>query len=500
MRRWLEPGALLLGLGIFIAIACAIAQSRLLWYDEIFTRQVLEQGSWSRIMAALRRGLDLQPPLFFLVTGWTRPLGGDEIGLRIPAMLGFAAAGFSLYLIARRWFSQGYAVAALLAPCILWFNPLAVEARPYGLELGCAGLALLGWTYRDRQPFAKTIYLLGVLGAALIHYYGFLVAVPFGAAAAWTLMRRRRWDVWTIAGCVGAFLPDLWNYSLIRSGIAFYKQGAWNAPSGSKLLFSSYGWAVAALGAVFVASRWFAPPEKTQPQGNPSGEDLVCWAAFCAVPVVALGVAKVVSGMIAPRYVSMYSLGYGLLFVFLLARCANGARSLGYAAAGAASIAFLILAGSELQTAGRQRAEVLSNCASFADLLDRSAYRQSTLLIGDWTIAMQAAFYCPAIRDRMVFPADPERSLRYLGNDTAHKGLLHLRGSFPLHVEPLEELVHRSRHELLVFEVGQSFLKRYFTDEAEFAGRVHLLDEGATFSVYAVDPAPASAAARREMP
>ncbi len=507
---WCELGLLLLGLGVFVALACTIAQTRLLWYDEIFTRQVLAQGSWSRIVAGLRRGLDLQPPAFFLVTSWTSPLGEEEVGLRLPAILGFAFSGLCLYIIARRWLSQSYAVGAMMAPWILWFNPLGVEARPYGLEWGFAGLALLGWTYRDRKPLAgRTAYLAGIMGAALVHYYGFLVAVPFGVAAAWTAVRSRRLDLWTVAGCVCAVLPDMWNYPLIRAGMAFYKEGAWNAPSGSELLLSPYGGALAVLAVVLLAnlrlkSSWKFNAKELPPEGlpglPPSGENLACWAGFCAIPIAGLVLAMTVSGMIAARYVSMYSLGYGLLLAYLLARISAGSRWPGYAAAGAAAIAFLTIAKVQQQTAEAERTGVLSNCSNFEEILDRPSYRKSHLLIGDWADAMQLDFYCPALQQRIVFPGDPERSLKYLGNDTAHKGLLHLRGSFPLDIEPLDAFVHQEQNQLLVYHSSKSFLKEYFTDEPGFAGRLHLLQEGRGFALYAVDPSPATGAARREMP
>jgi Na+-transporting NADH:ubiquinone oxidoreductase subunit NqrB len=107
--RWtrLEMGVLLLAVALFSTVSWAIAQIRLLWYDEIYTRQVALLGSWNRIVTALHHGMDLQPPLFYFLTAWTRNIGDKEVGLRLPAMLGFTFAGFSLYGIARRWCSPG---------------------------------------------------------------------------------------------------------------------------------------------------------------------------------------------------------------------------------------------------------------------------------------------------------------------------------------------------------------------------------------------------------
>jgi hypothetical protein len=501
--RWFEPCALLLGLTLFLALACTIAHTRLLWYDEIFTRQVLGQGSWSKILAGLRRGLDQQPLVFFLLTAWTRPIGGEEVGLRLPAMLGFAFAGLSMYAIARRWLSQGYAIAAMTVPWIGWFNPLGVEARPYGLVIGFVSLALLGWTYRDLKPLAgRTAYIVGVLGAAAVHYYGFLVALPFGVAAAWTAVRTRRWDVWTILGCGCSFLPNLWTLSIIRDAIALYKGGAWNPPSWSKLLLSSYGWALAGLAAVFLASRnWKRQAGSLRdgpPDVRPSGETLACWAGFCAVPILAVVLAKTISGMITPRYFSMYSLGYGLLLAYLLARSAAGSRWLGYLAGGAALAVFLSSAAQQYQAADKERANVLASTAEIEGILKRPEYSKSRLLIGTPLIAMQWAYYSPELRDRIVFPADPVRSLRYLGRDSAHKDLLQLRGSFLLDIEPLDEFLHHEKHEFLVYHSFDSFLGKYFSEEPEFAGRLKVLMEGDDFVLFRVSPEAATVTARDE--
>ena len=281
----------------------------------------------------------------------------------------------------------------------------------------------------------------------------------------------------------------MWNYQVIRDAVGFYKAGAWNAPSGSAFLLSRYGWALVVLAAALLTSRMVKPSVGSS-GSSPNGENLACWAGFCAIPVAGFLLAKAVSGMISPRYVAMYSLGFGLLLAHLIAKSTAGYRWPGYAAAGVATMAFLAIAILQLRDADDKRVEVQSNCSGFEEILGTPPYRESRLLIGDWTLAMQMSFYCPALQHRIVFPADPQRSLKYLHNDTAHKGLLHLRGSFPLDVEPLDAFVHQEQHEFLVFHAAMSFLKQYFTEEKEFSGRLHLLKEERAFALYAVDPAP----------
>ena len=123
-----ESLLLSIAIAIYFAGSCVIAQIRMLWYDEIFTRQVAILGSWGRIVTALRHGIDLQPPLFYYVTYWTRAIGSEEIGIRLPAMVGFSFTAFALYRIARRWFSPGYAMGVAITPAIFFFQALGLEA------------------------------------------------------------------------------------------------------------------------------------------------------------------------------------------------------------------------------------------------------------------------------------------------------------------------------------------------------------------------------------
>ena len=486
-----ETGALLLAVLILFAVTCLIAQTRVFWYDEIFTRQIAKLGSWKRIVAALHDGIDLQPPIFFFLTAQTRYIGGEEVGLRLPGILGFTFAGFSLYVIARRWFSPGYAVGVALTPWILFFDDLVMEARPYGLVIGSAALALLGWTYRDRWPRAGRIgYLAGMLGAGAAHYYGFMIAAPFGVAAAWTLWRKRRWDLWTILGCICAAVPNLWNLPLIHEAIAIYKDGAWNRPSWFVLADSLYGGSLAVLAAMFLVYLLLRRGGKEE--SLPDGEFLACWVGFSAIPIIAMFMAMTISGMFVVRYFSMYSLGYGLLLAYLLARSAKGSRRVGFRAGCAALLAFACVVAFSVRFFQAERDNVLLQCADLTGLLEPPEFRASHLLIGDAHLALQLSQYCDDIRNRIVFGADPARALVYHGNSTDQKGMLRLRENSPVTVEPLDEFLRGERHELVVFDSRSSILKAYLSNSPEYAGRLHLVKEDETYAILRLDPAVAA--------
>jgi hypothetical protein len=491
LTRW-EVSALIAAAATYFAISCGIAQVRLLWYDEIFTRQVAQLGSWAHITSALRHGIDLQPPLFYWMTAWTRSIGGEEIGLRLPAMFGFTFAGVSLYIIARRWLSPGYAMGAAVTPAILFFGALGMEARPYGFVLGCAALALFGWTFRDRWPLGGRIgYLAGVLGAAAAHYYGFLIAAPFAAAAAWTLFRKRRWDVWTLSGCVCAALPDLWNVRLIRHGIALYKNGWWIRPSWSALADSLYGRSLTVLCAVFLilALSRGNRKEAASTEESPSEESLACWLGFSAIPILGMFLARATSGMFVLRYFSIYSLGYAMLLGVMLERSMNSSRWFGYGVGCGALIVFASVAVVNERGFRTERHVLFESCDHFAGLTERPEFRDSSFLVADAHVALQLALYCDDIHNRLVFGADPPRALAYLGSDTLHKAMLFLRENSPLRIEPLDEFLKAQRSELLIYDSEPSFLRRYLFDESAYASRLHLVEREATAAIYSMDPA-----------
>jgi hypothetical protein len=467
-----------------------IAQIRMLWYDEIFTRQVAILGSWARIVTALRHGIDLQPPLFYYLTYWTRMIGGEEIGIRLPAMVGFSFTAFALYRIARRWFSPGYAIGVAITPAIFFFQDLGLEARPYGWVLGGASLALLGWSFRDRHPMAGTLtYLAGVLVAASAHYYAYTIAIPYGVAALWILLRKRRLDYWTLLGCVFAVLPNVWNLDLIRGAIGIYKNGAWNYPSWAILFASAYGWALTILALVFLA---YLTTDASRKRGvlrlnGPPDEFLACWIGFIAIPIFAMCMAKVSSGLFTLRYFAMFTLGYSLLVAYLLDRVAKTSQRIGYLAGGAALLIFAVILVQSVQKFSAEREIIASACERFADIFQRAEFRESPFLVGDSHVALQLGQYCEDVRPRIVVASDLQRQLAYRGSNTDAKAMLFLRESPPFRIVVLDDFLRSETHRLVIYHSPFSFLREYLSSDPEYAARLHVLSEDALTGLYWMD-------------
>ena len=171
----------------FLPAVLYSSQKKLLWHDELFTYYIAQAPTMSA-MLHMTRTLDLNPPLnYILVRALFHVLPNTPIVCRIPAMAGFVLAmGCLFFWIAKRFGPAWGATAALLLVTGAALQ-YALEARPYGLELGFISLGFFGWQSalespldRPRQQLpALVLVLLGGLGALLSHVF---------AIFAWTVL------------------------------------------------------------------------------------------------------------------------------------------------------------------------------------------------------------------------------------------------------------------------------------------------------------------------
>jgi len=177
LARWWPLAALTL-LAAVLRLSTLDLQS--FWYDEAFTVvRDLHPSLASTLHSVVHT--ENNPPLWYLIA-WadSRVLGTGEIALRLPsALCGIAlvpvAWGIGSELTGRR--------AAILLAALVAVNPLYVwysqEARPYGLYVFTAGLAILCFVRADRVPTRARMGLFALTAALalLSHYFAvFLIA------------------------------------------------------------------------------------------------------------------------------------------------------------------------------------------------------------------------------------------------------------------------------------------------------------------------------------
>jgi hypothetical protein len=226
-----RPGLVAGGLTAFyLALAVVLAARRLLWNDEFYTFHIARLPGLAAIWDALTTGAEQLPPLVYVATRWSQAiLGTSELATRLPAVLGFGVMTLCLFRVVAWRASPLFAALAMLFPLASGAFPYAYEARPYGLVLGCAGLALLAWqaaTEHARRPLAL-IGLGGSLAAATsLHYYAVLLVGPLALGELVRSARRRRVDYPVWVAFVAAVVPLAAFLPLIRSARR-YAGGSW---------------------------------------------------------------------------------------------------------------------------------------------------------------------------------------------------------------------------------------------------------------------------------
>src|SRR5262249_20830996 len=131
---------------LYFAATWAVSRHKLLWYDELLTYYLCRLPRFADFWTALATGPDLSPPAYHLSVRGTYALLGEGLTIsRLPAAGGVGAVALSLFFSVGRRVPPAFAWSALLFPLTTRAYYYAFEARPYGLVLGCSGLALLCW-------------------------------------------------------------------------------------------------------------------------------------------------------------------------------------------------------------------------------------------------------------------------------------------------------------------------------------------------------------------
>jgi hypothetical protein len=182
------------------------ASRKLFWFDELFTLYVSRLPNLKSLWDVLMAGVELNPPVLYIFTRWSNSLFGEgQVSLRLPAIVGFWIFCLSLFQFVRKRSTPLGGFVAMLFPMVTLAYWYAIEARPYGIELGFCGIALICWqALADHAP-GRVAWLIGLVaalaGALLAHGYAFLVFIPIVIGEMARTYQRRRVD-WVIWGAI----------------------------------------------------------------------------------------------------------------------------------------------------------------------------------------------------------------------------------------------------------------------------------------------------------
>ncbi len=311
---------------IYFADIFIRASHKLFWADELFTYYLCRLPKFSQTWTAITHGVDFNPPLFYLLTRWSRSLFGEGlIGLRMPEIIGAWLFGVCLFVFVARRAGRIAGAIAGIAPFFTLAHYYSYEARPHAITLGWCGLSLLCWQMagesRRRWPWLLAFGLC-VEGAVLTHVYAVFLVLPFVGVMLIESLRTRKIDWGLLLAVILPFVVAAPIYLvLVRSFRSMKVAGGLTVGPQDFLqahLSNVYGPGVAVLllSVAAFALRWNLE-QAHPPESNflPSRE-FVLAAFFAAIPLVAMVGVVVSNGPIFDRYLLPATAGYAIFLGF----------------------------------------------------------------------------------------------------------------------------------------------------------------------------------------
>jgi hypothetical protein len=423
---------------VYIVPNIVLARQKLLWNDEFFTLYLSRTASWGELWRALSTGADQHPPSFYYLTHLILKLfGTTHVLLRSTALLGFALSCVCLYELAREMVGRRWGLPAMLLPLTTPALYYATEARGYGLELGFITLSLLMWTWAtDGKKRAWTVpaLALGLCLAVASHYYALFILFPLVIGELVKVWQRRSFDFPVCGALFGATLPVLFFAPLILRAMT-YSKTFWAKPAWSEILY----WYPPMLGraplvllaaaALVLVLRVPTTEDWRSALPKVSLPVAIGLTTSALLPAAGMVAAKLVTHAFTPRYFIAALPATIILLLWALVRVIPNDR-IGPAFATALCLVLFVHQWRDLQS---DQVTELRTTRSIATILRQT--HDSPIVLPDAAVFHRLSFYGQRdLVNRLVYLADPHRSVRYLGHDTVDRGMLALVPWFPLKV------------------------------------------------------------------
>jgi hypothetical protein len=421
--NWIEPVAVGTYLLLLVGTILYSTSIRLYWFDEYFTLH-LARDPWA-LASHLMSGADQNPPLGYLLTSACVAVFGEvEWAVRLPALAGSLMAALGLYLFVRHRRGPWEAFLAMTvafgsAPVWVYF----LEARPYGLVIGCAAMALAAW--QRRRPFVFGGLLIVGLAS---HYYFAVPILAFALAEGTIWWRERRIDrrfasAFVLSGIVLLAMQPFWGNTSKQYSAHFWSKAKFNAGAVESAYAELVRKDVAIpFAAALVAGMVFA--RRRELESYPISEAIAV-AALAAGPVLGVWLGAKVVGMYHFRYTLPAILGLAIAFAFAIGRMSGGHRgALVLAALAFASFGFV---GNLRPTRGHYAMEA-KLLHETADLLKQ--HSTGTVLIEAPFEFVRLWHYHKEIPVESL--ADLNLALAHTKSDTVDRGLLALAKVTPV--------------------------------------------------------------------
>ena len=483
---------------LYLSVTGLLASTRMLWNDELLSLYISQLTNASDFIAALSTGADQQPPPFYVLThGVLAGFGTTHVTIRLPEIVGFLVMSLCLFRFVSKRLPVLYGLVAMVFPFVTGAYSYAYEARPYGLVLGFSSMSLLCW----QEAAERSQRLWWLLGLALSsaatlasHYYAVFLMVPLGIGEVVRSLSRRHLDVPIWIALLSALLPLLAFIPLMQQ-IWTYAPHFWAKPEWTSIVWFYESLltptAVPLVAAFLAASLWSlrekgheSPPHLavvTFPR-----HEVAAAIGFVAIPIVAIAVAKFVTGAFTDRYTLSAVIGVSILGTIALYRVPRQPALLGVCFIVAALVWFVVM--------GKNQANdyvwTTTKWSQAYDFLQKESDSSLPIVVADFHTFMTLAYYAPPdIAARTVYLADPHAAIQHLGQDTVDRGGLELRPWLPVNIAEYDAYMSTQEQFLLFARVQPQDLNwllyklRSAPVQIELKGRIH---EYLLFTVSAV--------------
>jgi Dolichyl-phosphate-mannose-protein mannosyltransferase len=470
----------------YLATTTVIAHRRHLWNDELYTYYFARLPSLGDVWHELAKGVEQTPPLFYVITRaalWA--FGDNTVAIRVSEILGVLAACCILFVVvARRTSVAGGAIAPLviLATSALQYG---YEARPYGLVLAFAAVALLCWQERTDGAGLVAVGGLAVALAAAVstHYYAVFLVVPLLAGELVRTLQRKRWDVPVLAA-LGLGLAPLVAYAPLIRGARRYSGHFWTQFDwGSAATF--YAWLlrtpaippsigtnvlVAFVAVVVGAALVILAAPSFKSTTVPLDAPLVAAAlGFLAIPLLAVAAAEAVTGAFSERYTLSAVIGLAVLVPLAVERLRAWWKPLSVVVA----LMLGIFVSRALVYDYRDVTQDLRSQQATVRLLEDDPSTRLPILVADPHDFFELSRYAPApLRRRLFHVTSQKLELRYTNTDSAEAGLVVLSRFAPLHIRGYRDWLSARRPFLLLVATGRVVDPNWVVPALQSDGRI----------------------------
>ncbi len=458
------------------ALWTALAARRPMWFDELCTYYMCGLPSMSVVWSALKDGVELNPPLIYVVTRSFQALfGANELATRLPAMVGFLIMSLCIFQFISRYGSRLAALAAMTFPLITGAYYYAAEARAYGMVLAFTAVAAVCWqsaTRNERRWIALPGLTGALAGALLSHCFAVLVLIAFFAGEAAHTISRRKIDRGVLASLVLASTVVLCYVPMLAAGKGYTMNNpVYHASVGYsyQMIFGPVLWPLLAALVILGAGKpsLDAPALARRSEPDIPAHEMVLATGFALAPVFGVLLAAAVGTAFMDRYGLASVIGVGILLGASTATQARGSKI------SAAAVVF-IFAGAFALHSGATIARALapqhdSNPGYRAALSLPELGAAEPIVIASPLLFLELDHYeSRDVADRMYFLTDRRAALRYTGTNL-FEAFYKIRKWFPIrsHLEDYHQFLstHRNFFVLSVYDQPLDWAMRKMVDD-----------------------------------